>query len=141
MQPTNLTFIVTGNIVGGLPEFQLPPFGINRTSTVNDPTFGEIMTELGSVIATLPMVSTLCQVAIAKAFGKATYNLFLNKGLFPASFSYLFVSWCNFCKVKSVDFGSGIKDSQSRRRGQVPKVHSTYLIKIGRISFALNHLT
>ena len=73
------------------------------------------MTELGSVIATLPMVSTLCQVAIAKAFGKATYNLFLNKGLFPASFSYLFVSWCNFCKVKSVDFGSGIKDSQSRR--------------------------
>ncbi len=69
MKAANPTFIVTGNIDGGLPDFQLPPFGINKTSTVEDPSLGDIFAELGSVLATLPMVSTLCQIAIAKAFG------------------------------------------------------------------------
>ena len=69
-QAASPTFILTGNIVGGLPEFNLPPFGINRTSTVDDPTIGEIFSEAGSVLATLPMICILCHIAIAKAFGE-----------------------------------------------------------------------
>ncbi len=41
-QPENPTFIVTGNIVGGLPDFDLPPFGINQTYTIANPTIGQV---------------------------------------------------------------------------------------------------
>ena len=40
-----------------------------RTETVEeDPSFGDILKDLGSAFLTLPLIATLSQIAIAKAF-------------------------------------------------------------------------
>ncbi len=67
----NGTFILTGEIVAGLPPFQPPAFSTNVT-TVNGTSihldFGDMVSELGSAIAIIPLISILESVAIAKAF-------------------------------------------------------------------------
>ena len=37
---------------------------------MDDPSFGEILSDLGSAFLTLPLIATLSQIAIAKAFCK-----------------------------------------------------------------------
>lgn len=63
----NIPFAITGNVTGGFPTFQLPPF-----STVidgNDVTFVEMLKEFGGSLVTIPFVAILEIFAIAKAFG------------------------------------------------------------------------
>ena len=70
----NTTFILTGNINGGLPAFQSPPFSIgNYSDPKGDPhytPFSGMLSNLGSAIIILPLLVILENVAIAKAFGK-----------------------------------------------------------------------
>ena len=68
----NTTFILTGNIEGGIPQFQLPPFSFHDTTEI--PTkfysFWDMVSELGSTVIILPLLAILTNVAIAKAFCK-----------------------------------------------------------------------
>ncbi|KAM7345057.1 sodium-independent sulfate anion transporter isoform 2-T2 [Cochliomyia hominivorax] len=62
-------FRVTGNVTAGLPPFKPPPFGgavINGTQV----SFQEMMNTVGASFASIPLVSILEVVAIAKAFSK-----------------------------------------------------------------------
>uniref|UniRef100_A0A336KGN5 CSON009900 protein n=1 Tax=Culicoides sonorensis TaxID=179676 RepID=A0A336KGN5_CULSO len=62
MQP----FLLTGNIGKGLPPFKLPPF----TTVVNNQTvyFSDMITELGSSVISIPLISILETVTIATIF-------------------------------------------------------------------------
>lgn len=62
----NRPFILTGKIASGFPDIKLPPF----ETIVGDKTigFGEMLSELGSSIIALPLISILESIAIAKAF-------------------------------------------------------------------------
>lgn len=61
-----LPFRVSGEITPGLPPFKPPPF----STTVNGTThsFGDMVSDLGASLATIPLISILETVAIAKAF-------------------------------------------------------------------------
>ena len=45
-------------------------FFTHRTETMEDPSMMDIMADMGSIFLTLPLIATLSQVAIAKAFCK-----------------------------------------------------------------------
>lgn len=61
-------FILTGNITSGFPDIKPPPF----ETVVDDKTIGfaGMLSELGSSIIALPLISILESIAIAKAFCK-----------------------------------------------------------------------
>ncbi|KAF5285567.1 hypothetical protein FQR65_LT13201 [Abscondita terminalis] len=60
-------FLLTGAIKAGFPSLQLPPF----STTLNNRTIGfyEMVNDLGTSIALVPIIAVLGNVAIAKAFG------------------------------------------------------------------------
>jgi len=70
----NCTFTLTGDIKGGIPKPALPPFSIpnhsvaNHTLPVDDVTFGDMASNLGSAFIIIPIIAILESVAIAKAF-------------------------------------------------------------------------
>ena len=75
--PRNSTFILTGNIKAGLPSFQPPPFGIPGANSTDPGTpFSEMVSELGSALVIIPLIAILEHIAIAKAFGKFSLNLY-----------------------------------------------------------------
>ncbi|KAF7391863.1 hypothetical protein HZH68_011406 [Vespula germanica] len=61
-------FKITGNITKGLPPFSPPPFSIDTSNKTYH--FPELIQELGSTIASIPLIAILESVAIAKAFAK-----------------------------------------------------------------------
>lgn len=61
-------FKLSGQITPGLPPFQLPPFSTNVNGTSY--TFAEMISELGSSIASIPLIAILESIAIAKTFSK-----------------------------------------------------------------------
>ncbi|XP_071743295.1 sodium-independent sulfate anion transporter isoform X2 [Lepeophtheirus salmonis] len=61
----NNTFILTGNVEGGLPPFGPPPFSTNSTSHGEDKN---MVATLGSAIIIIPLIAILENIAIAKAF-------------------------------------------------------------------------
>lgn len=61
-------FLLIGDIQSGLPEFSLPPFSTNFNG--EDYTFSDMVRALGPALLTIPLVSILESVAIAKAFSK-----------------------------------------------------------------------
>lgn len=65
-------FKLTGKIQAGLPPFKPPPF--NTTISGVEYTFKEMVSELGSSLITIPLISILETVAIAKSFGKLSFN-------------------------------------------------------------------
>ena len=68
----NTTFILTGNLKGGLDGiFQVPPFSVkNETTGEVIEEFGDMLSNLGAAIIILPLMAVLENIAIAKAFGK-----------------------------------------------------------------------
>ena len=58
------TFILTGNIDAGVPDFKVPSFSFEGKS------FQEMVATLGPAIIILPLIAILENVAIAKAFCK-----------------------------------------------------------------------
>lgn len=64
----NNPFIITGNIVEGLPPLSLPPFSTEFNNTKYE--FTDMVRELGSSLASIPLIAILEGIAIAKAFGK-----------------------------------------------------------------------
>ena len=73
----NCTFTLTGDIKGGIPHPGLPPFSIprhsvaNHTLPVEDISFGDMASNLGSAFIIIPIIAILESVAIAKAFCKS----------------------------------------------------------------------
>ena len=70
-------FTLTGQIEGGLPSFQPPPFSLElNTSTeagsweLTYQGFGDMISTLGAAVIIIPIIAILESVAIAKAFGK-----------------------------------------------------------------------
>ena len=67
------TFMLTGDIDGGVPNFQLPPFSIPANASglgLEEIGFGEMIKELGAAIIIIPIIAILESIAIAKAFCK-----------------------------------------------------------------------
>lgn len=60
-------FRITGNITAGLPPFRAPPFS-TIVDGQGDITFTDMISTIGSSLASIPLVSILEIVAIAKAF-------------------------------------------------------------------------
>lgn len=62
-------FALTGDISGGFPTLSLPPFStVHNNQTYN---FPEMVSALGLSIVTVPIISIIEAVAIAKSFNKA----------------------------------------------------------------------
>lgn len=67
-----MPFILTGEVKAGLPGFSIPSFNtsyIAGNGTVVDMNFMDMVSELGSSIALVPIIAVLGNVAISKAFG------------------------------------------------------------------------
>ncbi|XP_067625860.1 sodium-independent sulfate anion transporter isoform X2 [Eurosta solidaginis] len=62
----SLAFRVSGEIVSGLPPFRLPPFHTQVNGT--EVEFSEMIQQLGASIITIPIISVLESIAVAKAF-------------------------------------------------------------------------
>ncbi|XP_073817896.1 sodium-independent sulfate anion transporter [Musca autumnalis] len=64
-----LPFAASGEITKGIPDFKIPPFS---TTATNGTTigFGEMISNLGASIVSIPLISILESIAIAKAFSK-----------------------------------------------------------------------
>ena len=68
------TFMLTGDIDGGVPNFQPPPFSIPANASglgLDEIGFGEMVKELGAAIIIIPIIAILESIAIAKAFCKS----------------------------------------------------------------------
>ncbi|KAM7359198.1 sodium-independent sulfate anion transporter isoform 2-T2 [Cochliomyia hominivorax] len=63
-----MPFRVSGKITSGIPPFKPPPFSTNSNGTRE--SFGYMVSNLGASLATIPLISVLETVAIAKAFSK-----------------------------------------------------------------------
>lgn len=62
-------FALTGNVASGFPSFQLPPF---QTTIANETVdFAGMISNLGSSLVAIPLVSIMESIAIAKAFCKS----------------------------------------------------------------------
>ncbi|XP_012255327.1 sodium-independent sulfate anion transporter isoform X2 [Athalia rosae] len=60
-------FKLIGHIPGGMPSFQLPPFGYTKDENTTV-TFIEMCSNLGSGILVVPLISLMENIAICKAF-------------------------------------------------------------------------
>lgn len=71
-QGGQMPFILTGKVKSGLPNFAPPPFEtsyLGNNGTTVEMGFGDMIAELGSSIALVPIIAVLGNVAISKAFG------------------------------------------------------------------------
>lgn len=69
---SEIPFKVIGYIPSGLPNFELPKFSLtaNETGTDHDEGFFQIVSEMGSGLIVVPLISLMENIAICKAFGK-----------------------------------------------------------------------
>lgn len=71
-------FKLIGEIPAGLPDFAPPPFSITPTGNSTEEkalSFGDMVSDLGSGIAVVPLIALLEDIAVCKAFCK--YNNYL----------------------------------------------------------------
>lgn len=70
-----LHFVVSGHVKPGLPLFQPPPF----ETQVENKTYNaiEMVSTLGTAIFVVPLFGILENIALAKAFGKSEFPIFL----------------------------------------------------------------
>lgn len=67
-----MPFILTGKVKPGLPDFAPPPFETvyeSKNGTLVEMGFLDMISELGTSIALVPIIAVLGNVAISKAFG------------------------------------------------------------------------
>lgn len=65
-----LPFLVSGTIQPGLPPFKPPPFHTEDPTTGAEISFGGMISAVGSGLASIPLLSILESIAVAKAFCK-----------------------------------------------------------------------
>ena len=80
--------MLTGDIDGGIPNFQLPFFSIPANATgagepEEDIGFGKMVQELGAAIIIIPIIAILESIAIAKAFCKYSWAVSLQSQYSP----------------------------------------------------------
>ncbi|XP_026840279.1 sodium-independent sulfate anion transporter isoform X1 [Drosophila persimilis] len=66
----SLPFLVSGSITSGLPPFRPPPFHTQDPASGEPITFGGMVSNVGSALVSIPLLSILESVAVAKAFSK-----------------------------------------------------------------------
>lgn len=108
-------FILTGKVRPGLPSFNVPPF--ETSYTVNNATvemgFTDMISELGSSIALVPIIAVLGNVAISKAFGGSGIDA--TRELVALSLSNIFGSFFSSIPVtgsfsrSAVNHASGVR--------------------------------
>ncbi|KAH8232197.1 hypothetical protein KR032_001742, partial [Drosophila birchii] len=81
----NLPFLVSGSITPGLPPFRLPPFHTEDAATGEVISFGGMVSNVGSALISIPLLSILESIAVAKAFCK-----FSTAKLYAVLLVYLF---------------------------------------------------
>jgi len=115
-QNGNMPFILTGNVKPGLPEFGPPPFETSYPSangTVVEMGFFDMVSELGSSIALVPIIAVLGNVAISKAFGGSGIDA--TRELVALSMSNIFGSFFSSMPVtgsfsrSAVNHASGVQ--------------------------------
>ncbi|XP_033166350.1 sodium-independent sulfate anion transporter [Drosophila mauritiana] len=65
-----LPFLVSGSITPGLPPFKLPPFHTEDPETGESISFGDMVSNVGTALVSIPLLSILESIAVAKAFSK-----------------------------------------------------------------------
>lgn len=97
----------TGPMDQGLPPFAPPPFSTTFQNRTYD--FLELTTAMGTTLFTIPIVSTIEHIAIAKAFGNYNFVIITSPLLFYWSYgekasvkleqkkTFLYVYWTNIC--------------------------------------------
>jgi solute carrier family 26 (sodium-independent sulfate anion transporter), member 11 len=109
-------FILTGEVKAGLPSVSLPPFQTNFTNdngTVVEMDTMDMISELGSSIALVPIIAVLGNVAISKAFGGSGIDA--TKELIALSLSNIIGSFFSSMPVtgsfsrSAVNHASGVK--------------------------------
>jgi len=63
-----LPFLVSGSITPGLPPFKLPPFHTEDPETGETISFGGMVSNVGTALVSIPLLSILESIAVAKAF-------------------------------------------------------------------------
>ncbi|KAH8338368.1 hypothetical protein KR059_001622 [Drosophila kikkawai] len=66
----NLPFLVSGSITPGLPPFRPPPFHTEDAGTGEVINFEGMVSNVGSALVSIPLLSILESIAVAKAFSK-----------------------------------------------------------------------
>ncbi|XP_039494373.1 sodium-independent sulfate anion transporter [Drosophila santomea] len=65
-----LPFLVSGSITPGLPPFKPPPFHTEDPATGETISFGGMISNVGTALVSIPLLSILESIAVAKAFSK-----------------------------------------------------------------------
>ncbi|KAH8278456.1 hypothetical protein KR018_003583, partial [Drosophila ironensis] len=65
-----LPFLVSGSITPGLPPFKVPPFHTVDPASGEYVSFGGMISNVGSGLVSIPLLSILESIAVAKAFSK-----------------------------------------------------------------------
>ncbi|XP_044584519.1 sodium-independent sulfate anion transporter-like isoform X1 [Cotesia glomerata] len=108
----NNPFIITGNITEGLPPLSLPPFSTEFNNTKYE--FTDMVRELGSSLASIPLIAILENIAIAKAFAKGK-SVDANQEMIALGFCNLFGSFVRSMPVAgsftrtAINSASGVK--------------------------------
>lgn len=111
-----MPFILTGKVRPGLPSFNMPPFETSyelKNGTTVDMGFTDMISELGSSIALVPIIAVLGNVAISKAFGGIGVDA--TKELVALSMSNIFGSFFSSIPVtgsfsrSAVNHASGVR--------------------------------
>lgn len=72
-----MPFLVSGSITPGLPPFRPPPFHTEDAATGDVINFGDMVSNVGSALVSIPLLSILESIAVAKAFCKFTANHYI----------------------------------------------------------------
>lgn len=111
-----MPFILTGKVKSGLPNFNPPPFEtsyVSSNGTTVDMGFIDMISELGTSIALVPIIAVLGNVAISKAFGGSGVDA--TRELFALSLSNVLGSFFSSIPVtgsfsrSAVNHASGVR--------------------------------
>ncbi|XP_006886390.1 PREDICTED: sodium-independent sulfate anion transporter [Elephantulus edwardii] len=104
-------FVLTGEIVEGLPRVQLPPFSV--TTANRTVSFTEMVQDLGAGLAVVPLMGLLESIAVAKAFASQNnYHIDANQELMAIGLTNLLGSFVASYPVTG-SFGRTAVNSQS----------------------------
>ncbi|KAM8784911.1 sodium-independent sulfate anion transporter isoform 1-T5 [Rhynchonycteris naso] len=104
-------FILTGNIVQGLPPFRTPPFSLSTTNGTL--SFTEMLQEMGAGVAVVPLMGILESIAVAKSFASQNnYRIDINQELMAIGTTNILASFFSSFPVTG-SFGRTAVNAQS----------------------------
>ncbi|XP_053669624.1 sodium-independent sulfate anion transporter-like [Anopheles nili] len=113
----NPVFNLTGHVPAGLPSFQVPPFSYTNENGT-EYSFGEMIGVMRLSIITIPLVTTLEIVSVAKAFSQGKV-IDATQEMIALGMSNLLVSFCSPLPVagsftrSALNHNSGVRTTMS----------------------------